>query len=94
MSRSQVFSGERRKNDLLHAPRPCGSHRAAHQRVRGTDLVVPIGADHQQPLHIRLGQQVVEQVECRRVEPLQIVEEERQWMFRPRETPRNRRNTS
>ncbi len=51
----------------------------------GIDFVVPIGADHQQLLHVRLGQQVGEHVERRRVEPLQIVEEERQRMFGPRE---------
>ena len=34
---------------------------------------------------IRLREQVLHQVQRRRVEPLQIVEEERQGMFRPRE---------
>jgi hypothetical protein len=51
----------------------------------GIDFVVPIGADHEQMLHVRLGQQVGEHIERRRVEPLQIVEKERQRMFRPRE---------
>ena len=51
----------------------------------GIDLIVPIGADQQQVLHVRLRQQILEQVERRRVEPLQIVEEQRQRMFRPRE---------
>ena len=53
--------------------------------MSGIDLVVPIGADQQQVPHIRLGQQILEQVERRRVEPLQIVEEQRQRMLRPRE---------
>jgi len=60
----------------------------------GIDFVVPIGADHQQLLHVRLGQQVGEHVERRRVEPLQIVEKERQRMSGRAKTPRNRRNTS
>ena len=51
----------------------------------GVDLVVAIGADQQQVPHVRLGQQILEQVERRRVEPLQIVEEQRQRMLRPGE---------
>ena len=35
--------------------------------------------------HIRLGQQILEQIERRRVEPLQVVEEQRQRMLRPGE---------
>ena len=38
-----------------------------------------------QVLQIRPGQQILEQIERRRVEPLQIVEEQRQRMFRPGE---------
>ena len=51
----------------------------------GIDLVVPICADQHQVLHIRTGSKILEQIERRRVEPLQIVEEQRQRMFRPRE---------
>ena len=51
----------------------------------GIDFVVPIGADHQQVPHIRPGQQILEQVERRRIEPLQIVEEQGERMFRPGE---------
>ena len=35
--------------------------------------------------HIRLRQQVLDEVERRRVEPLQVVEEQRQRMLRPGE---------
>ena len=38
-----------------------------------------------QVLQIRPGQQILEQIERRRVEPLQVVEEERQRMLRPGE---------
>ena len=38
-----------------------------------------------QVLQIRLRQQILEQIERRRVEPLQVVEEERQRMLRPGE---------
>src|SRR5258708_25285767 len=53
--------------------------------MRGIEVGVRIGADKQQVPQIRLGQRVLEQVECGRVEPLQIVEEQGQRMFRPRE---------
>src|SRR5262249_25054834 len=56
-----------------------------HQRMCGIDLVVAIGTDQQEALQIRPGQYILEQVERRRVEPLQIIEEQRQWMFRPGE---------
>jgi len=71
----QVFPGERRKTNFLHG-RSClaDGTELPHQRMRGIDFVVPIGADHQQLPHVRLGQQVGEHVERRRVEPLQIVE--------------------
>ena len=53
--------------------------------MRGIDLVVAIGADQQEVLQIRPGQQILQEIERRRVEPLQVVEEERQRMFRPGE---------
>ena len=53
--------------------------------MRGTDLVVPIGADQQQVPHVRVRDQMLEQVERRRVQPLQIIEKQRERMFRPSE---------
>src|SRR5215475_12032941 len=49
------------------------------------DFIVPIRPDQQQVLHIRLGQQILKQIERGCIEPLQVVEEEGQGMFRPRE---------
>src|SRR6202030_3333600 len=82
----EMLAGERRQRDLLDlgAGIPDGLELSG-QRMRGIDLVVPIGANHQQVLHVRLGQQVLDQVKGRRVEPLQIVEKERQRMFGPGE---------
>ena len=57
----------------------------AHQRMGGGDFVVAIGADQHEVLQIRPGQQILQQIERRRVEPLQVVEEERQRMLRPGE---------
>src|SRR5580692_5299884 len=53
------------------------------QRMCGIDLVVPISADQHQVPQIRLGQQVLQQIESRSIEPLQIVEKERQRMLLP-----------
>src|SRR6267378_8653680 len=42
----QVFMGERRKTDLLHeCSRLADSIERGYKRIRGTDLVVPIGPD-------------------------------------------------
>src|SRR6516162_11532183 len=49
----------------------------------GIDFVVPVGADQQQMLQIWPCQQILEQIERCRVEPLQIVEEQGERMFRP-----------
>ena len=82
----KVLTGERRKHDLLHlSASGLDGVELAHQRMGRSDFVVPVGADQQQVLHIRPGQQVLEQIERRRVEPLQVVEEQRQRMLRPRE---------
>ena len=51
----------------------------------GIDLVVPVSPDQHQMPHLRLGQQMLEQVERCRVQPLQIVEEQRQRVLRPGE---------
>ena len=53
--------------------------------MRGTDFVVPVGADQKQVPHFRVREQMLDQVERRGVEPLQIVEEEGERMFRSRE---------
>ena len=51
----------------------------------GIDFVVPVGADQHQVPHIRPGQQILEQIERCRVEPLQIVEEQGERMLLARE---------
>ncbi len=53
------------------------------KRVAGHDLVVAVGADQQQVPYLRLGQQILHQIERRGIEPLQIVKEERQRMLWP-----------
>src|SRR5215813_13956812 len=53
--------------------------------MRGSYFVVAVGTDEEKIAEIRPVQQIFQEVERRRVEPLQIIEEERQRMFRPRE---------
>src|SRR5215472_6883802 len=46
-------------------------------------FVVAVGADEEEIAKIGPAQQVFQKIECRRIEPLQVVEEQRQRMFRP-----------
>ena len=71
---SYVFSGERRKRDLLHVrSRAPDRFELAHQRMGRSDFVVPVSADQHQVLHARRSQQILKQIKRRRVEPLQVV---------------------
>src|SRR5258705_9221270 len=80
----QVFRSERRKDDFVHdRARLADRFELADQRMGGIDLVIPVSPDQHQMLHVRLGQEILQQVERCRVEPLQVVEEQRQRMFRP-----------
>ena len=49
------------------------------------DLILAIGPDQHEVLQIRPGEQFLEQIERRRIQPLQIVEEQRQGLLWPRE---------
>src|SRR6185312_3592379 len=53
-----------------------------YQRVRRTDLVVPIRSDQQKVTHLWMIHEMFDQVESSPIQPLQIVEEERERMFR------------
>ena len=53
---------------------------AAHQWVTRIDLVVAVGPDQKQVMHVRVSGQIGEQGQRPRVEPLQVVEEEHQRM--------------
>src|SRR5262245_12119714 len=82
----EVLRDEGRKGDHLYlSAGGLYGVELPHQRMGGSDFVVAIGTDQQAVLQVRPGQQVLQQIERRRVEPLQIVEEERQGMFRPGE---------
>src|SRR6266566_7674939 len=83
---AEIVESERRQHDLLD-PRSGFADRAQRpqKRVRGTDLVVPVGADQQQVPLFRVRDQMLEEVERCCIQPLQIVEEQGERMFRPRE---------
>src|SRR5262245_11594796 len=79
----QVFTGQRRKDDLLHCRFSFANRfELAHQRMGGIDFVVSISTNQQQVPHIRLSQQVLDQIERCRIKPLQVVEEESKRMLR------------
>ena len=48
------------------------------QRMGRVNLVVTVRADQHQVMHVRLHQQILDEIKCRGIEPLQIVEEQRE----------------
>ena len=48
----------------------------------GGDLIVAVGTDQQEVAHLGIGHEMLDQIEGRRIQPLQIVEEQRQRMLR------------
>ncbi len=56
-------------------------------RVPGADLVVPVGPDQQQMAHLRVRDEVLEEVERRCIKPLQIVKEQGERVLLAREHP-------
>ena len=82
----EILTAERRKHDVLYRrPRVSERLELAHERMGDTDFVVSIGADEYQVPNIWLGQQLFDEVQGGRVEPLQVVQKQRQRMFRARE---------
>ena len=83
---AQIFAAEGRKENLLDERSGFADRlEFAHQWVGRRDFVVPIGADQQKMLHLRLGHQVFEEIERGRVEPLQVVQEQGERMLGPGE---------
>ena len=83
---AEIVEPEGSQHDLMH-PRIGFADRLERpqQRVCGTDLIVPIGPDHQQRPHLRVGDQMLEEIERRCIQPLQIVEKQGQRVLLPRE---------
>jgi hypothetical protein len=56
------------------------------------DLIVPVGVDQKQMPHLRVRDEVLEYVERRGAQPLQIVKEQGERLFRP-SLPEQRKRT-
>src|SRR6202051_1034765 len=84
---SDIVEAKGCQHDFLH-PRSGIANRLERpqKRVRGTDLVVSIGPHQKQVPHLRVRDQVLEEVERRCIQPLQIVEEQRERVLLPRES--------
>jgi hypothetical protein len=80
---AEVRSGERGEHHLAHRdgglPEPA-QHR--HDRVRRGDLVVPVCSYEEQVFHVGVREQILDDVERRSVQPLQVVEEQRERLAR------------
>src|ERR1700758_4021364 len=84
--RADVVERERRQYNLLD-PRSSFAERfqRPRERVRRTDFVVTVGPDQHQVLHVRIGNEVLHEFKGLRVQPLQIVEEQRERVLWPGE---------
>src|SRR5258708_37387290 len=83
---ADIVDPERRQHDLVHLRSGFADRlKSPQKRVRGADLIVPVGADQQHVPHLRVRDQVLEEVERRSIKPLQIVEEQRERVLLPRE---------
>src|SRR5262249_18217863 len=79
-----VVRREGTESDLLYPPfsrAEPGQH--SREWVRWIDLVVSKSADQQQVTHLRVQDEMLDQIERRRIQPLQIIEEQRQRVLRP-----------
>src|SRR5262245_15491457 len=49
--------------------------------MRGTDFVVPVGADNEQVFNFGMSEEVFDEAYRRGVEPLKVIQKKRQWVF-------------
>src|SRR3984893_5056054 len=83
---ADIVDPEMRQHDLLDRRSGIANRlKSPQKRVRGADLVVPGGPDQKHVPHLRVRDQVLEEVERRCIKPLQIVEEQRERVLLPRE---------
>jgi hypothetical protein len=82
---SQGFGRQRSQLDVLNPSGCSNGLQLAQERMRGSDFVVAVGTDEEKIAEVGLPQQAFQQVERCRVEPLEVIEEECERMFRPSE---------
>src|SRR5207244_12878857 len=81
----------RGENDLAHhSLRPANGIQRVHQGVRRADLVVAVRSDDKQVSDVRVRDEVLEQLEGRRVQPLEIIEKEGERVLLAGEHPQKR----
>jgi hypothetical protein len=93
--RVHIVEPEMHQHDLLHSYIAIANgFQCPRQRVRQTNFVVTIGTQQNHAAQVRIDTQMLQQLESCRVQPLQIVEEQCQWVLLPGESMRKRRNTN
>ncbi len=61
---ADIGESERRQHDLLDPRSGVADYlQRPQKRVRRTDLIVPVGADHQHVPHLRIYEQMLKEVE-------------------------------
>src|SRR6202163_3216356 len=85
---ANVVELEGRQHYLAHPHIGIADRSESPQKwVGGSDLVVPVRPDQKQVLNLRMRDQVLDEVERRGIQPLQIVEEQRERVLLAREHP-------
>ncbi len=73
-----ILRAKGHQHDFPHPPTGAvESRQGPRQRVRGTDLVVTVSPDQQQVAHVWMRNQMLDQIEGCRVQPLKVIEEQR-----------------
>jgi hypothetical protein len=76
---ADVLQAEVRQPDLMNWR--CGLAKlcqCAHQRVGEADFIVSESADEEEMPHLIMGDQILEELERRCVQPLEVIQEERE----------------
>ncbi|MNS97849.1 hypothetical protein D3C72_1321980 [compost metagenome] len=78
-----VGAAQRRQLDVIDLdPGVADGQQLAGQRMGGIDLVVPVGAHQHQVAQVGTDQHILDQVERGGVQPLEVIEEQRQRVLR------------
>ncbi len=83
---SHIAKRKRRQGDFAHCdPGITKLFQRSPERIRSANFVVPICSDQQKVTNLRLGEQMLKQLESSRIGPLQIIKEQSERVFRLRE---------
>src|SRR5216684_3351624 len=91
---ADIVESKRRQHDLLDSRSGIADRIESPQKRMGrTDLVVPVGSNQKQMPHFRARNQMLEEVERCCIQPLQIIEEQRERVLwageHPEEPPKH-----